>query len=228
MALSISNQVVCREIESEEFISESNLLLSQTLQSFCKEATSCSAIFALATGQAIGLFAKTQSFKYFSLLCKTGSSKIPAYYASSVGISFPLATQLGKNEKLEIGNFGNNFHGILTLALCKTIGKKLPINNFIFQHAIQDCAMVSLDMSCEVLGIIEQRNSSGAERFLDAELASIRIETSMKLLAMSCSGFSGMQAKRELGFEFEMGVKTKGKEGNPWFGNSLFSPEMVA
>ncbi len=233
MVLSISNQVVCREIESEEFISESNLLLSQTLQSFCKEATSCSAIFALAAGQAIGLLAKNQSFKYFSLLCKTGSSKIPAYYASSVlgviaeGISFPLATQLGKNEKLEIGNFGNNFHGILTLALCKTIGKKLPINNFVFQHAIQDCAMVSLDVTCEVFGIIEQRNSSGAERFLDAELASIRVEASMRLLAMSCSGFSGMQAKRELGFEFEMGVKIKGKGGNPWFGNSLFSPEIV-
>ncbi len=215
----ISETIVDISCKAEDSISENQLLLSQTLQTFCAEATSLSGLIGMTAGRTLACLVKAQSFKFLPQIFGNSSTKAVFYRYTSIGvgcliegIAFPTATELARSGQFKLGSSQEIFHGFLTIALCKGLAKGMPMESVLMRHGVQDIAMSALDAECEEIGILEKQQISFCQRVFMAEIISLRMEASAQFLGAVCPELSMLEAKQELGVQFSK-VRTEKASG---------------
>ncbi len=205
----ISETIVDISCRAEDSISENQLLLSQTLQTFCAEATSLSGLIGMTAGRTLACLVKAQTFKFLPQIFGNSASKAAFYHYASIGagclvegIAFPTATELARTGEFKLGSSQEIFHGFLTIALCKGLTKGMPVESILMRHGAQDIAMSALDAGCEEIGILEKQQISFCQRVFMAEIISLRMEASAQFLGAVCPELSMLEAKQELKNQF--------------------------
>ncbi len=216
MVSPISNpETVCAAIsESAQVLTDSQLLLSQTIQNFCSEVTSLSSLFGIGCGQIIAPFFRLRSAQFFGqLLGQSSQARFVSHYASlavSLGVEgtgMHLGTQLIRTGKIEEGAFAGSLNSTLTIIACKAVGKIVP-PNLIMLHLAQDAAMVGLgEITCQV-GLSEKTTGSWTEKLLHAEVTSIQMECSATFVKFATPQVALLHAKCELGYQMAAGEKS--------------------
>ncbi len=189
-------------LDSDEVVlTSSQLFTSQLVQSFCEQATSSSLLFGMVCGNLLGSITKSCVTRFFSpIFQKNGSlvlglSTLSGCFMEGTGIQFvPL---LLKGEGIGEEGFRGWLHMGLTLTMMKGIGCA-QISNPLIQHLVQDFAMVQWDSFCGVIGFIENRPHSLTEAMLQAEVLSLQMSVSSKLVHCTFVEVRTMEAKLEL------------------------------
>lgn len=212
----ISNsETVCAMIsESTLTLSDSQLLLSQTIQNFCSEVTSLSSLFGIGCGQIIAPFFRFRSAQFFGqMLGQSSPAKFISYYASlaiSLGVEgtgMHLGTQLIRTGKIEEGAFAGSLNSTLTIIACKAVSKIVP-PNLVMLHFAQDAAMVGLEQITYQAGLSEKTTGSWIEKMFHAEVTSIQMECSATFVKLTTPQVAILHAKCELGYQMEVGEKS--------------------